>query len=107
VTPDPVRDRGWWLLVRRVAMSVTGALAAVILLSAAAVPRHGPKQGTVAVVFSVIGFIVIIVLVVALGPLAVRRRARDRPAPKVDGTGDNSESGGGDGTPEPPGKPPG
>lgn len=70
---------------------------------AARAPRHGPKQGTVAVVFSVIGFIVLVVLVVALGSLSARRRVRDRPAPKVNGTDDSGQPGGDAGTPPPTG----
>ena len=40
---------------------------------------HGHKEGPLAVAFSVIGVIVIVVFIVGLGSLSVRRRTRDRP----------------------------
>jgi hypothetical protein len=38
---------------------------------------HGHKEGPLAVAFSVIGVIVVVVLIVALGSISVRRRTRD------------------------------
>jgi hypothetical protein len=40
------------------------------------------KEGTVAVVVSVIGVIAVVVFIVGLGSLSVRRRTRDRPPPR-------------------------
>jgi len=42
---------------------------------------HGHKEGPLAVAFSVIGVIVVVVLIVALGSISVRRRTRDGPRP--------------------------
>lgn len=57
--------------------------------------QHGHKQGGVAVAFSVIGLVAIIVLIVLLGSLSARRRTRDAPpgqrlrgrGPRQDGRG--------------------
>jgi hypothetical protein len=46
------------------------------------VRAHAHKEGTVAVVASVIGIIAVIVLVVLLGSISVRRRTRDGPQPR-------------------------
>jgi hypothetical protein len=40
---------------------------------------RGHKEGTLAVVFSFIGVIAVVVLIVSLGSISVRRRTRDNP----------------------------
>jgi len=40
---------------------------------------HGHKEGPLAVAFSVLGVIVVVVLIVTLGSISVRRRTRDGP----------------------------
>ncbi len=40
---------------------------------------HGRKEGWLAVVLSVVGVIIMVVLIVGLSSLSVRRRSRDRP----------------------------
>jgi hypothetical protein len=43
---------------------------------------HGHKEGPLAVAFSVLGVVVVAVFIVGLSSVSVRRRTRDRPAPK-------------------------
>ena len=47
--------------------------------------QHGPKQGSAAVIVSILGLVVIVVLLVILGSLSARRRARDAPTDEKTG----------------------
>jgi len=68
-----------WLL------SASSVTAATVTTKAV---QHGHKQGGVAVVLSVIGLVVILVLIVLLGSLSARRRTRDAsPGPRLRGKG--------------------
>jgi hypothetical protein len=63
-----------------------GAIAPVYRVVAGATHAHaaGHKQGTVAVVVSVAGVVVVIAFLLLFGSISVRRRTRDRPRSSED-----------------------